>query len=151
MLWLLSLKLFGIFCPFSWELARWGLEQPGPGVPAHGRGLELDDLQGPLKPQPISDSMIELVPTCLPNAHHTRPLALMKSLTKEKYHEVVMKTKPQSNTDSYCPLWSNLSKPAPQEWASVSTTDIQHGNTCDLSTRLWPRFLSYLVHRVLHK
>jgi len=28
------------------------------GVPAHGRGLELDDLQGPFQPKPSDDSVI---------------------------------------------------------------------------------------------
>ena len=40
--------------------AGWGFEQPGlvEGVPAHGRGLELDDLYGPFQPKPFYDSMI---------------------------------------------------------------------------------------------
>jgi len=35
-----------------------GFEQPGlvEGVPAHGRGVELDDHEGPFQPQPFYDS-----------------------------------------------------------------------------------------------
>lgn len=33
--------------------AGWGLEQPGPGVLAHGRDLELDDLKSPFQPKPL--------------------------------------------------------------------------------------------------
>ena len=33
----------------------WGFEQPGlvEGIPAHGKGLDLDDLQGPFQPKPF--------------------------------------------------------------------------------------------------
>ena len=39
--------------------AGWGFEQPGlvGGVPAYSRGLELDDLEGPLQPKPFYASM----------------------------------------------------------------------------------------------
>jgi len=42
--------------------AGWGFEQCGQvgGVPAHSRGLELDDLTGPYQPKPLYDSMTEL-------------------------------------------------------------------------------------------
>ena len=38
----------------------WGIEQPGlvGDVPAHDRGLELDDLSGPFQPKELFDSMI---------------------------------------------------------------------------------------------
>lgn len=38
----------------------WGFEQPSlvEGVPDYGRGLELDDFQGPFQPKPIHDSVI---------------------------------------------------------------------------------------------
>ena len=39
--------------------AGWGFEQSGleGGVPAYSRGLELDDLKGPLQLKPFYDSM----------------------------------------------------------------------------------------------
>lgn len=47
----------------------WGLELPGllEGVPAHGRGVELDELQGPFQPKAVCEFMIFLwllVPDC---------------------------------------------------------------------------------------
>jgi len=40
----------------------WVFGQPGRvgGSPSHGRGLELDDLEGPFEPKPLYDSMISL-------------------------------------------------------------------------------------------
>jgi len=37
----------------------WGFEQPGleEDVPVYSRGLELDDLKGPLQPKPFYDSV----------------------------------------------------------------------------------------------
>ena len=42
--------------------AGWGFEQPGleGGVPAYGRGLEIDDLRAPFQPKPAYYSMTAL-------------------------------------------------------------------------------------------
>ena len=50
----------GFECPLPGSIqgqAGWGCEQPGPegGVPAYGRGLELDDLKGPFQPKSSCD------------------------------------------------------------------------------------------------
>jgi len=51
-------------CPLPESIqgqAGWGSEQPGleRGVPACSRGLELDDLKGPLQPKPFYNSKIK--------------------------------------------------------------------------------------------
>jgi len=45
-----------------------GCEQPGleGGVPAYSKGLERDDLKGPLQPKPLFDSMINTRSSFLP-------------------------------------------------------------------------------------
>ena len=42
-----------------WGQAGWSCEQPGleGGAPACSRGLELDDLKGPIQPKPLYDSV----------------------------------------------------------------------------------------------
>lgn len=44
---------------FSEGRVEWGFEQPGllANVPAHGRGIEINYLQGPFLPKPFYGSM----------------------------------------------------------------------------------------------
>ena len=54
---------WGCRCPLPGSIqiqAGWSFEQPGllGGVPAYSRGLELDDLKGPIQPKSLSDSVI---------------------------------------------------------------------------------------------
>ena len=47
-------------CLWAQSQAGWDLEHSGVegGVPAYCRGLELDDVRGPLQPKPFYDSML---------------------------------------------------------------------------------------------
>jgi len=64
-------------CPLPGSVqgqAGQGFEQPGlvEGVPAHGRGVRLDDLQGPFQPKPFCNSVI-----CVAMRGRTEALVMM--------------------------------------------------------------------------
>jgi len=62
----------------------WSSEHPGlvEDVPAHGRGLEPDDLQGPFQPKPFYDSMTKNVVFILKGAFSGTFLDRIKQLGK---------------------------------------------------------------------
>lgn len=56
-----SVRWKGFYFPFCLWLSSPREKQPGllKGIPAHSRGLELDDLHGPFQPKPFYDSVEE--------------------------------------------------------------------------------------------